>query len=110
MLVQEQKNGLSQGIASYCTANEWVIMAGMDKLKDSDLPLLLEASANQVNRYGGYTGMTPADFQAFVHKLAAAMDFPTERLILDGDHLGPLTWKDRPAAAAMAESHTLIRD
>ena len=29
-------------------------------------PVLIEATCNQVNQQGGYTGMTPADFRGFV--------------------------------------------
>ena len=109
-LVRDQKNGKATGIASLCTANEWVIRAAMDHFKTTDLPLLIEATANQVNQYGGYTGMKPADFRDFVLKLAGETGFPAQRVILGGDHLGPLTWKSKPAAVAMKESHTLIRD
>ena len=69
-VVRDQKNGKAAGIASLCTANEWVIRAAMDHFKTTDLPLLIEATANQVNQYGGYTGMKPADFRDFVLKLA----------------------------------------
>lgn len=109
-VVRNQKNGKAVGIASLCTANEWVIRAAMDHFKTTDLPLLIEATANQVNQYGGYTGMKPADFRDFVLKLAGETGFPAQRVILGGDHLGPLTWKAKPASVAMKESHTLIRD
>ena len=109
-LVRDQKNGKATGIASLCTANEWVIRAAMDHFKTTELPLLIEATANQVNQYGGYTGMKPTDFRDFVLKLAGETGFPAHRVILGGDHLGPLTWKAKPAAVAMKESHTLIRD
>src|ERR1019366_6281454 len=52
-------------------------------------PLLIEATCNQVNQEGGYTGLTPAQFLNYVHSIAKEMHFPTERLILGGDHLGP---------------------
>ena len=109
-LVSDQKSGKASGIASLCTANEWVIRSAMDRLRASERPLLIEATANQVNQYGGYTGMKPADFRDFVLNLADEMRFPAHRVILGGDHLGPLTWKAKPAAEAMQESHVLIRD
>lgn len=109
-MVRAQKVGRPVGIASLCTANEWVIKAALDCMKQNGLPLLLEATANQVNQYGGYTGMKPADFRDFAMGLADAAGFPRERLILGGDHLGPLTWMSKPAADAMRESHALIRD
>ena len=33
-------------------------------------PALIEATSNQVNQDGGYTGMTPEDFRRFVRALA----------------------------------------
>ncbi|MEO8409619.1 MAG: class II D-tagatose-bisphosphate aldolase, non-catalytic subunit [Propionivibrio sp.] len=108
-MVRDQKAGKASGVASLCTANEWVIRAAMDRLLTSEQPLLIEATANQVNQYGGYTGMRPADFVAFVRKLADEADFPAQRIVLGGDHLGPLTWKSNPVAEAMQEAHVLIR-
>ena len=109
-IIREQKSGKASGIASLCTANEWVIRAAMEHFKNTDQPLLIEATANQVNQYGGYTGMKPSDYRDFALALAAETGFPAQQLILGGDHLGPLTWKDKPAAEAMEEAHVLIRD
>ena len=55
--------------------------------------MLIEATCNQVNQEGGYTGMTPADFRAYVLGIADAVGFPHDRIILGGDHLGPNPWK-----------------
>jgi tagatose-1,6-bisphosphate aldolase non-catalytic subunit AgaZ/GatZ len=33
--------------------------------------------------------MTPENFRTFVEQIAADNGFPTERIILAGDHLGP---------------------
>ena len=60
--------------------------------------VLIEATCNQVNHEGGYTGMTPAGFRAFVEAIAEQAGFPLDRLILGGDHLGPNPWKHLPAA------------
>ena len=38
--------------------------------RESDEPILIEATCNQVNQDGGYTGMTPAAFRRFVEGLA----------------------------------------
>jgi D-tagatose-1,6-bisphosphate aldolase subunit GatZ/KbaZ len=46
-----------------------------------------------VDQFGGYTGMTPADFRGFVCQLADSLDFPQSQLILGGDHLGPTAGK-----------------
>lgn len=108
-LVESQKKGNPVGIYSACSANELVIEAAMERaLKDQDY-VLIEATANQVNQYGGYTGMKPADFRDFAYSLAGKVNFPKEKIILGGDHLGPLTWKSQEAGKAMEESKELIR-
>ena len=38
--------------------------------RDDGAPVLIEATCNQVNQEGGYTGMTPADFRGFVEAIA----------------------------------------
>ena len=58
---------------------------------------LIEATSNQVNQDGGYTGMTPADYRDFVGAIADRVGFPRERLALGGDHLGPNAWTALPA-------------
>ncbi|MFL1089387.1 class II D-tagatose-bisphosphate aldolase non-catalytic subunit, partial [Acinetobacter baumannii] len=71
--------------------------------------VLIEATSNQVNQFGGYTGMQPADFRDFVYNIARTVGFPAERIILGGDHLGPNCWQDEPAAVAMEKSIDLIK-
>ena len=55
--------------------------------------VLIEATCNQVNQEGGYTGMTPADFRRFVEAIAAKVGYDPSRIVLGGDHLGPNPWK-----------------
>ncbi len=107
-LVQRQKSGSDEGICSICSANAFVIEAAMEFGLANHCPVLIEATANQVNQYGGYTGMQPADFAAYVHSLAQKIGFPQEQLILGGDHLGPLTWCNEPEAEAMQKAEVLI--
>lgn len=77
-------------------------------LKDHEY-VLIEATANQVNQYGGYTGMKPVDFRNLVFSLAEKIGFPSSKIILGGDHLGPLTWKDENSASAMEKAKELIQ-
>jgi tagatose-1,6-bisphosphate aldolase non-catalytic subunit AgaZ/GatZ len=70
--------------------------------------VLIEATCNQVNHQGGYTGMTPADFRGFVEGIAQGIGFDTGRLIFGGDHLGPNPWRSRPAPIALAEAEYRI--
>jgi D-tagatose-1,6-bisphosphate aldolase subunit GatZ/KbaZ len=109
-IVEENRKGIPFGMYSACTANEIVIEAVLEKAKEDDDYALIEATANQVNQYGGYTGMKPADFVDFCYKIADRVGFPRYRLILGGDHLGPLTWVNKPEKEAMEESRILIRD
>lgn len=97
-----------KGIPSICSAHPMVIEASMLHALKQDAHLLIEATCNQVNQDGGYTGMTPADFRTFVEKIAEKIDFPIEKLILGGDHLGPNPWKSLPAEEAMAKACTMI--
>ena len=97
------------GIPSVCSAHPLVIEAAMRATQPTALPVLIEATCNQVNQEGGYTGMTPQDFRAFVWDIAAAVGFPAERIILGGDHLGPNPWKSLPAAEAMDRAEAMIR-
>ncbi len=109
VLVEQQKNGIPCGIYSACSANEYVIEAVMERaLRDNEY-ILIEATANQVNQFGGYTGMKPADFRDLVYFLASKVNFPLDKIILGGDHLGPLTWKNESAASAMQKSQELIK-
>ncbi|MFD1796492.1 D-tagatose-bisphosphate aldolase, class II, non-catalytic subunit [Paracoccus aurantiacus] len=97
------------GIPSICTAHPMAIEAAMRCTLPTELPLLIEATCNQVNQDGGYTGMTPEDFRVFVEKIATRIGFPADRLILGGDHLGPNPWKDQPADQAMEKAEVMIR-
>ncbi len=108
-IVEAQKNGIPTGIYSVCSANEYVIEAAMERAMQEDKNVLIESTANQVNQYGGYTGMKPADFCEFVYMVAKKTDFPIERIILGGDHLGPLIWKNEKAEVAMAEAEELVK-
>lgn len=108
-IVVQQKNGIPLGIYSACSASDLVIEAAMERAKKDNNYVLIEATANQVNQYGGYTGMKPVDFRNFVYSLADKTCFPKDKIILGGDHLGPLTWKSQPADRAMMEAKELVR-
>lgn len=108
-IVQLQKQGKAVGIYSACTANALVLRACMQRAKETNSVLLIEATANQVDQYGGYTGMKPKDFMAFVEDLAKQEDLPMDRIILGGDHLGPLTFTQYEEDKAMQEASELIR-
>ncbi|KAB2721987.1 D-tagatose-bisphosphate aldolase, class II, non-catalytic subunit [Brucella intermedia] len=101
-------SGVRGGITSICSAHPLVIEAALLEGVATDTDVLIEATCNQVNQDGGYTGMTPADFRRFVEEIAARVGFDTRRLILGGDHLGPNPWKHLPAEEALAKSDVMI--
>jgi D-tagatose-1,6-bisphosphate aldolase subunit GatZ/KbaZ len=74
----------------------------------NNLPVLIESTCNQVNQYGGYSGMTPVDFVTYVGEIADRVEFPRQRIILGGDHLGPYPWRDHPLDQAMEKSRELV--
>ena len=69
-LVQQQKAGRAAAIASICSSHPLVIEAAIDQGVQDGSIVLIEATANQVNQYGGYTGLKPADFSRMVQRIA----------------------------------------
>ena len=100
-LVTRHRAGSPEGIYSVCSAHPMVLEAAVRQALADGSWLLVEATSNQVDQFGGYTGMTPADFRDLVHGITDRLGLPRERLVLGGDHLGPNRWQDRPAAEAM---------
>ena len=106
--VDRHRRGAAEGITSICSAHPDVLHASMTHALAGSHPLLIEATSNQVNHLGGYTGMQPSDFRDFVHGLADGVGLPRERIILGGDHLGPNCWQGKSAQEAMGLSDVLI--
>jgi D-tagatose-1,6-bisphosphate aldolase subunit GatZ/KbaZ len=100
--------GKPRGIYSVCSAHPWVLEAAMEQALGDGSHLLIEATSNQVNHQGGYTGMQPEDFRRLVLEIAREKNFDESRLILGGDHLGPNPWQSRPAADAMREAVQMV--
>ncbi|MCB1357778.1 MAG: class II D-tagatose-bisphosphate aldolase, non-catalytic subunit [Maritimibacter sp.] len=102
---RERRGG---GVASICSAHPLVLRALFRSALKRDTIALVESTSNQVDQFGGYTGMTPADFVDLVHALADAEGFPRDRLLLGGDHLGPNSWRAEGPGAAMAKTRDLV--
>jgi D-tagatose-1,6-bisphosphate aldolase subunit GatZ/KbaZ len=96
------------GITSVCSAHPMVVEAAMRQAAVDGVPVLIEATCNQVNHQGGYTGLTPADFRDRVYRTADQIGFPHQQIILGGDHLGPNPWRHLPAEAALAEADAMV--
>lgn len=107
-MMDKRRQGINCGIPSYCSANELVLEIALRRAKERNTPVLIEATANQVNQFGGYTGMLPKDFYEMVLKMAAEIGVSEDLIILGGDHLGPLTWQNLPEKEAMDNSEELV--
>ena len=107
-LVRRHKSGEAVGIHAVCSAHPLVIEAAMEVAAAAGQPVLIEATSNQVNQDGGYTGMTPAAFRDLVYGIADRVGLARERVLLGGDHLGPNAWQGQRADAAMAKAEVLI--
>lgn len=108
-MVEQHKWGKANGIYAVCSAHPIVLEAAIRYAHANHTPLLIEATSNQVDQFGGYTGMTPADFRSFVCRLADSLNFSQDMLIFGGDHLGPNRWQNLPAEEAMANADDLIK-
>jgi D-tagatose 6-phosphate 4-epimerase len=107
-LVSERLTDGRAGVTSVCAAHPIVIEAAVSLARRADRRVLIEATCNQVNQEGGYTGMTPADFRRFVETIASRVGLDPSRVIFGGDHLGPNPWKHLPADQAMQRAKTMI--
>ncbi|MEN3929469.1 D-tagatose-bisphosphate aldolase, class II, non-catalytic subunit [Microvirga sp. W0021] len=108
-LPKQHAKGIRNGLPSICSAHPLVIEAALRSGLENDTEVLIEATCNQVNQDGGYTGMTPADFRRFAEGIADKLGFDKSRLILGGDHLGPNPWKHLPANEALAKAATMMK-
>ncbi|MCF8516675.1 MAG: class II D-tagatose-bisphosphate aldolase, non-catalytic subunit [Rhodobacteraceae bacterium] len=109
-IIANNRAGAAVAVPSVCSAHPDVLMASLLLAEELDRPVVIEATSNQVNQFGGYTGMTPAEFAAFVWRLADTAGVDRGRIVLGGDHLGPQVWRKGPAATAMSNAATLVAD
>jgi D-tagatose-1,6-bisphosphate aldolase subunit GatZ/KbaZ len=107
--LRRNRTGVPIGIFSVCSAHPVVIRASLRRAQEHRETALIEATCNQVNHLGGYTGMTPATFRRFVLEEADAAGLDAGAIMLGGDHLGPNPWRNRPAAEAMREAVRMVQ-
>lgn len=107
-IVRRHRSGEAVGVVSVCSAHPLVVEATMLQAAEGDGPVLIEATSNQVDQTGGYSGMRPADFCRLVHGIARRCGIPIARIVLGGDHLGPNRWRDLAPDEAMANAEELI--
>jgi D-tagatose-1,6-bisphosphate aldolase subunit GatZ/KbaZ len=108
--LSRERSGASSGIYSVCSAHPWVVRAAAEQAAADKSLLLIEATSNQVNQFGGYTGMRPQAFREFVLDHTRGFGLPVESLILGGDHLGPNPWRTQSAEEAMQHAETMIAE
>jgi len=107
-IIAAQKRGEPRGIPSICSAHPTVLKASLLHAQKNDDPVLIESTCNQVNQFGGYTGLRPVDFVKFVREMGDRIGYPSQQLILGGDHLGPAVWQGEIAVAAMDKARKLV--
>lgn len=107
-LVRRHKSGAPVGIYSVCSAHPLVLEAALRLAHRTGGVALIEATSNQVNQDGGYTGMRPAAFRERVLALAGAVGLPHDRVVLGGDHLGPNCWQRLPSSTALQKAGVLV--
>ncbi|MFT4012542.1 MAG: class II D-tagatose-bisphosphate aldolase, non-catalytic subunit [Paracoccus sp. (in: a-proteobacteria)] len=109
-IIRAVRKQMGPAIPAVCSAQPDVIAAGLRLARHAAMPALIEATSNQVNQFGGYSGMTPGDFAAFLRDVAAEHDLGDVPVILGGSHLGPQAWRAMPAEAAMAHAELMVAD
>jgi D-tagatose-1,6-bisphosphate aldolase subunit GatZ/KbaZ len=107
-LPSRRASGEAVGITAVCSAHETVLRAALARGRDTGMPVLIEATCNQVNQDGGYTGLTPAGFSGFVRRLAEEVGLDPAALVLGGDHMGPNPWRHLDQGAAMAKAEAMV--
>jgi D-tagatose-1,6-bisphosphate aldolase subunit GatZ/KbaZ len=106
------RNRRSHAVGSYavCSAHPWVLDSSLRQALADNSILHVESTSSQVNQEGGYTGQTPRAFAEALHERARKASFPTENILLGGDHLGPFPWRSKPATEALGKAAHLVRD
>jgi D-tagatose-1,6-bisphosphate aldolase subunit GatZ/KbaZ len=106
--LRPSSDGTQAGITSVCSAHPLVLRAAAELAAEQGTLLLIEATSNQVNQFGGYTGMKPTDFRIFAEEIVAKAGLDLNKLILGGDHLGPNPWRHLSAAEAMDHAVAMV--
>jgi D-tagatose-1,6-bisphosphate aldolase subunit GatZ/KbaZ len=108
-IVDANRSGQPVGIYSVCSAHPTVLRAAMRQALDDDSMLLVESTSNQVNQFGGYTGLGPTQFAAFLRSIVQEAGLAPERLVIGSDHLGPYPWRAETGEIALEKACALAR-
>jgi D-tagatose-bisphosphate aldolase class II non-catalytic subunit len=108
-VIARNRDGSGEVVPSVCSTQPEALTASLLLAREQGALLLVEATSNQVNQFGGYTGMTPADFKQRLERMAALLGIDREQFVLGGDHLGPQVWRREGAAVAMSAAREMVR-
>ncbi len=109
-VIRRNRAGEAAAIPSVCSAHREVLAASLALAERLDRAIAIEATSNQVNQDGGYTGMRAADFIAMVHRIADREGVDRDRIVFGGDHLGPQAWRSQEPGPAMEKARALMAD
>jgi D-tagatose-1,6-bisphosphate aldolase subunit GatZ/KbaZ len=108
--VRAHKSGVPAGIHAVCSAHPLVIEATLRLAQRTGGMALIEATSNQVNQDGGYTGMRPAAFRDRLLAIASAVGLAHDRVLLGGDHLGPNCWQRLASPTALQKAAVMVEE
>lgn len=109
-IVRAVRQQIGPAIPAVASVLPDVIAAALRQAREHGLPALIEAPADEVNQFGGHSGLTPADFAALVQDIARAHQLDRVPLILGAGNLGPGLWPALDPAAAMAHAARMVAD
>ena len=107
-VVRRNRAGETLALTAVCSAHPDVLAASLRLARQEGKTLLVEATSNQVNQFGGYTGLQPADFIGFVHGICDRLGVDRAQVLFGGDHLGPQAWRSEAAETAMAKARDMM--
>ncbi len=107
-IISAQNKGRPKGLVSICSSNFQVLEAVISQAENIKGSLLIESTSNQVNQYGGYMNLTPLEFKEKVYALAGKYNFPQDKILLGGDHLGVQPWPEEPEAEALEKGCRMV--
>ena len=87
-IVRRHSAGEAAGIYSVCSAHPLVLRAAFGMPARAAAYALIEATSNQVNQEGGYTGLRPARVSRSGVRASRTRRAGARRVVLGGDHLG----------------------
>src|SRR3954452_4883245 len=106
--IGRHKAGEAVGVYSVCSAHPTVVQAAIAQAAADGSHVLIEATSNQVDQFGGYTGLRPAEFPVLVLGIADQHVFERERVILSLGYFGPNLWQRKSSSDEMENADVLI--